>query len=209
MLEILKKMKNIVGKNLISAVKFGSEGEPNNILFVFKKIDFCFLNKIKPLIQKNKVIPLIFTREELFNGADVFPLEFLDIKYPHETIYGEEIIDKIKFNRKYIRTQIEFELRSKLIHLRENYIGIKKDNELKKILNSAIPSLMPLFYGLLILKGTKPPTDLDSLFKLVSEKYDVNLDVLKNIKEGRISKDYAKDLIECLDNLVNIVDKMR
>lgn len=220
--ELIKEMKNLIGNNLISAVRFGSEGEPNNILLVLDKLDFDVLNKIKPLIiqykKKDKVVPLIFTKEELFHGTDVFPLEFLDIKYPHKTIYGEEIMDKIKFDKKHVRRQLEFEFRSKRIHLRENYIWIKKNKELKNLLISAVSTLMPLFYGLLFLKDIKTPTKLDELFKLVAKNYKVDFGILekiKQIKEGTTkfkdeeSEEYIKELMVLLTELGYIVDEMK
>jgi len=231
--QLIKEMEELSGDNLISVIKFGSEGEPNNILLVLNKLDFDILNGIKPLVIKHKkkgfVVPLIFTKEELFDGADVFPLEFLDMKYPHETLYGEDTINQIKFDKKHVRRQLEFEFRSKLIHLRENYIWIKNPNELKNLLISAVPVIMPLFYGLLFLKNIEPSTKLDSLFKLVSDEYKVNLNILKKIKELKLStkskglkifqkekkinqkelNEYVNELIVLLTDLGKIVDKMK
>ncbi|MBL7054672.1 hypothetical protein ISS05_02855 [Candidatus Woesearchaeota archaeon] len=220
--QLIKEMKEEIGDNLVSVVKFGSEGEPNNLLLVLNRLDFDVLNDIKPVVIKHRkkgfVVPLLFTKEELFDGADVFPLEFLDIKQPHKTVYGEEIIDKIKLNKKHVRRQLEFEFRSKLIHLRENYIWIKHDKELKDLLISAVPTLMPLFYGLLFLKGIKAPTNLDGLFRLVAKNYKVNLDILKRIKKIKEEKlktkkeelrEYVKELIGVLADLGEIVDEMK
>lgn len=211
--ELINEIKNLNESNLISVVRFGSEGQPNNILLVMDKLDFDNLQKIKPIIikyrKKTNVVPLIFTKEELFSGADVFPLEFLDIKYPHEVLHGEDIVDKIKFDKSHVRRQLEFELRSKMIHLRENYIWIKKDKELKGLLVSAIPSVMPLFYGLLFLKDINPPTELDELFSTVSKAYSLNLDILQKIKteKNKFSEEQAKELMKLLRILTDIVDK--
>ena len=218
--ESIKEFKDVLKENLLSAVKFGTEGEQNNLLFVLKKLDFDILEKIKPLAikhtKKAKVVPLFFTQEELSDGADVFPLEFLDIKQPHEVLYGKDLVDKIKFDKKHVRRQLEFELRSKLIHLRENYIWIKEPKELKELLKRAIPSTMPLFYGLLFLKGIEAPIELDSLFRLVADNYKVDVGVLRKIKklEGVKVKDeelkkYIKDLMNFLAELGEIVDEMK
>ncbi len=220
--QLIKEMEELISDNLISVVKFGSEGEPNNILLVLNKLDFNVLNDIKPLVirhrKKGFVVPLIFTKEEFFDGADVFPLEFLDIKYPHQTLYGEETINKIKFDKKHVRRQLEFEFRSKLIHLRENYIWIKNPKELKALLISVVPVIMPLFYGLLFLKNIKPSTKLDSLFKLVSQEYKINLDIIKKIKKLKEEKikikneeldEYVNELIVLLADLGEIVDEMK
>ncbi|MFH1641983.1 MAG: hypothetical protein ABIC04_03720 [Nanoarchaeota archaeon] len=212
----MELLKEELGDNLISIVKFGSEMD--KLLFVINKIDFETLNQIKPVFirkrKKGDSVPLVFTREELLEGADVFPLEFLDIKHPHKTIYGEELINKINFQKKHVRRQLEFELRSKLIHLRENYIWIKKDKDLIELLNSAIPSLIPLFYGLLFLKNEKAPTKPGSLFNAVSKKYNIDLKVLLKIKGLKKEKtdelnNYVKELMKVLNLLAGIVDKIR
>jgi len=218
--ELIDEMKSVIGDNLLSVVRFGSEGEPNNIVLVLKTLDFHNLNEVKQVVVKHRkkgfVVPLLFTKKELFDGSDVFPLEFLDIKYPHKTLYGEEIIDKIKFDKKHVRRQLEFEFRSKLIHLRENYIWIRHPKELKSLVVSAVPTIMPLFYGLLFLKSVKPSTNLGNLFKLVSQKYKVDLTILKKIKKLKDEKVtneeldvYVQELIVLLSAFGEIVDKMK
>ena len=217
---ITDDFKKALGKNLLSAVEYGTEGEPHNLLLVVEELDFDTLEKMKPLVIKckkeTKRVPLLFTEEELKDGLDVFPLEFLDIKYPHELLLGTDIIGGMEPDKKNVRRQLEFELRSKLIHLRENYMWIRKPKQLRALLQSAIPSLMPLFYGLLFLKNVKPPTKLEPLFKLVSKNYKVKLDVLRKVRaleEKRASeeelKKYTKDLITFLTKLGETVDEMK
>lgn len=216
--KILEALKEKLGTNLLCAVKFGTEGESNNFLCVLEKIDFAALEQLKEVMQKQKekIVPLFFTKNELQNAADVFPLEFLDIKYPHEVLYGEDLIEAIKFEKKHIRHELESELRSKLIHLRENYVWIKKDKDLKTLLVSAVPSLMPLFYGLLHLKNTSPPTELDKLFDLIAEKYQFNVDILrklKMLKDGKADSSELKrdveELLEFLRHTIPVIDKLK
>ena len=217
--KIIESLKEKVGENLLCAVKFGTEGEPNNFLCVLEKIDFATLEQLKETMQKQKekVVPLFFTRNELQNAADVFPLEFLNIQHPHELLYGEDLIAAIKMGKNHVRRELESELRSKLIHLRENYIWIKKDKDLKTLLIGAVPSLMPLFYGLLYLKNTTPPTELDQLFDLVAEKYSFNVEVLRRLKllkDGKIKaesielKKEVEGLLEFLRKTIPVIDKM-
>jgi len=215
--KIIDALKEKLGENLLCAVKFGTEGEPNNFLGVLEKIDFVTLEQLKETMQKGeKIVPLFFTKSELQDAADVFPLEFLDVKYPHELLYGNDLIAAIKIEKKHVRRELESELRSKLIHLRENYIYINKDKDLKKLLISAIPSLMPLFYGLLHLKDTKPPTHLDELFDLVASKYSFNVEILKKLKllkdgkaeSSELQKD-VEDLLNFLREAIPVIDKMK
>jgi len=215
--EIINEFKENLKENLKAAIKFGTEGQPNNLLFVVDNLDFNVLEQIKELVikhsNKTDIVPLFFTKEELVDGSDVFPLEFLDIKQPHRLLFGEDVIDKIKFSKKNVRRQVEFELRSKLIHLRENYIWIKKNKDLNKLLQSAVPSLMPLFYGLLFLKDIKAPTELNALFELVAKNYNIDVSILrkvrdKNIKDNELKK-YVEELMVFLSELGEIVDEMK
>jgi len=215
--KIIDAVKEKLGENLLCAVKFGTEGEPNNFLCVLENIDFATLEQLKETMQKGeKIVPLFFTKSELQDAADVFPLEFLDVKYPHELLYGNDLIATIKMEKKHVRRELESELRSKLIHLRENYIWIKKDKDLKRLLIAAIPSLMPLFYGLLHLKNTKPPTQLDELFDLVATEYNFNVEILKKLKllkdgkaeSSELQKD-VEDLLNFLREAIHVIDKMK
>ena len=213
-MEFMDKYKEVMKKNLVSIIKFGTEGEPNNLLIISKKLQFEDLEIIKPVIlqyrKKMKSVPILFTLSGLRDGADVFPLEILDMKYPHEVLYGEDILEDIKLDKKHVRRELEYELRSKLIHLRENYVGIKP-RELKLLLNAAVPTLMPMFYGLLFLKDIKPPTKLDSLYREVHKAYKVDMTLFKEIREKKIEdlSQGVRSLILLLERLISIVDKLK
>ncbi len=216
----IQSLRERLGNNLLCAVKFGTEGEPNNFMCVLEKIDFATLETLKNVVQEQKegAVPLFFTGGELKKAADVFPLEFLDIQYPHELLYGRDLVKEIRIEKTHVRRELESELRSKLIHFRENYVWIKDSSGLKALLVAAVPSLMPLFYGLLHLKDTTPPTQLDELFDAVSEKYGFAIEVLKKIKlmkEGKAKTQYpelkkcAEELIGFLESAIKVIDGMK
>jgi len=213
---LINECKKELKDNLISIIKFGTEGEHNNTLIVTKELKFEDLDKLKPIIldfsKKSKVVPVLFTESGLKDSNDVFPLEILDMIYPHEVLYGHDVLEKVELDKKHVRRQIEFELRSKLIHLRENYIGIKRPGDLKLLLKSAVPTLMPLLYGLLFMKDIKPPSDLYSLFSDVEKGYDVDMEIFRKIREDTIRKEdlttFVNELIILLEKLISIVDKI-
>ena len=214
--KLMNECKEKLKDNLVSIIKYGTEGEPNNILIVTKQLTFSDLNKLKPIIlsfsKKSKVVPILFTESGLKDSNDVFPLEILDMIYPHELLHGHDVLKNIKLEKKYVRRQIEFELRSKLIHLRENYIGIKRPKDLILLLKSAVPTLMPLLYGLLFMKDIKPVSDLFSLYSDVEKSYNVNMEIFRKIREDTIKKQdletFVKELIDLLEKLISIVDKI-
>tara|TARA_Y100000034_G_C6710011_1_gene313582 strand:- start:79 stop:729 length:651 start_codon:yes stop_codon:yes gene_type:complete len=211
--ELINECKKTLQDNLVSVIRFGTEGEKNNILIVTKTLKFRDLEKIKPIINKyskrTKIIPVLFTENGLKDGSDVFPLEFLDIKYPHHVLFGKKVLEEVKFEKKHVRRQLEFELRSKLIHLRENYLWIKKSKDLKTLLKSAIPSVMPLFYGLLFLKDINPPTELYPLFRKVQDIYGVDTSLFRKIRQDKFDEEsVVSELMELLETLINLVDKL-
>jgi len=213
---LINECKEKLKDNLVSIIKFGTEGEPNNILIVTKQLKFDDLNKLKPIIlkfsKKSKVVPILFTESGLKDSNDVFPLEILDMIYPHELLHGIDVLNSVELDKTHVRRQIEFELRSKLIHLRENYIGIKNPKDLKLLLKSAVPTLMPLIYGLLFMKDIKPPSDLYSLYSSVEKSYSVDMGIFRKIREDTIKKQdletFVKELIDLLEKLINIADKI-
>ena len=213
---LINECKEKLKDNLVCIIKYGTEGEPNNILIVTKQLTFSDLNKLKPIVlsfsKKSKVVPILFTENELKDSNDVFPLEILDMIYPHDLLHGIDVLEKVDLDKKHVRTQIEFELRSKLIHLRENYIGIKRPKDLRLLLKSAVPTLMPLLYGLLFMKNIKPPSDLYSLYSSVEKSYSVDMGIFRKIREDKIRKQdlaiFVNELINLLEKLINIVDKI-
>jgi hypothetical protein len=214
--KLIQDSRKVLGKNLVSVIRFGTEGEPNNMCVVTRKLDFDIVDSMRRVVRnfmkRNKVVPLLFTESELKEGADVFPLEFLDMKYPHETCHGKEVLTKIRFDKKAVRRQVEFELRSKLIHLRGSCLHIRSSKDLRALLKAALPSLMPLFYGLLFLKGTKIPGKLEQLYEAVEKSYGVDLMLFRVIRKDLVKDkdlvDTAKDLMELLQGLISTVDKM-
>jgi hypothetical protein len=215
--KLIRECNSKLNENLVSIIKYGTEGQPHNVLIVTNSLNFKDLEILKPIIknnkQRNNTVPVILTEHGLKESADVFPLELLDMKYPHEVLYGKDIIEEVQIDKKHVRRQLEFEFRSKLIHLRESYIWIQKPKELKMLLKAAIPTLMPLFYGMLFLKDMKPSTDLPSLFAEVHATYDVDMTLFLNIRKDKLGKkelgQYVQQLMELLERLINVVDKLK
>jgi len=107
-----------------------------NSLFVIKEMDLKFLEVLAPLGKKygkRKVAaPLIMTPEYINSSLDVFPVEFLNFKLIHATIFGEDILEGLALDRMDLRHQCERELKTKLIWLRQGYISSQGDRKMLK-----------------------------------------------------------------------------
>lgn len=204
------KIKQILGENLVTLAEYYT-GDEKHLLAVCNTLDFDALQKLKQL----KEIPFIFTKEELIDGMDVFPIEFLNIKQHHKILYGEDLLENIAISKENLRYQLEFEFRSKLIHLRRQYL-LSRGRDLEHLILSAVPALVPIIGGLIYLKDLQH-SDTQDMFRVVSDGYGIDVQVLEEIydirrKKAKFKKDkeqYIKDLIRVLSSIGKIIDEIK
>jgi predicted nucleotidyltransferase len=134
-----KELKQALGTNLVSVILYGSavRGEyvrarsDLNLMLVFKKLDLEHITKVRKLMRRKvrKTLPqLVFwTEKELANAWDVVPLEFEDIMENHRCLVGKDPFTKRKVDKKHMRYQLEFELRSKLLNVRDSWLSLRRD----------------------------------------------------------------------------------
>ncbi|MGP8319343.1 MAG: hypothetical protein ACT6FD_00920 [Methanosarcinaceae archaeon] len=201
----IETIKEILGDNLITLAEYqtGIEVTP---LAICRNLEFKTLQKLKQLDK----IPLLLTKEELIDGVDVFPIEFLNIKQHHTILYGEDFLNDIHISKEHLRHQLEFEIRSKLIHLREEYLQYK-GKDLEALILAAVPTLAPLLGALLYLKNLQDSPDM---FMAVSDGYGVDTNVLKDIYDIRRGNaqfredrdQYIRSIIKVLSEIGEIID---
>jgi len=101
---LINECKKNLKDNLVSIIKFGTEGELENVLIVTKQLKYDDLEIIKPIIlnflKKSKIVPVLFTESGLKDSNDVFPLEILDMIYPHKVLYGIDILKNVDLKKK-------------------------------------------------------------------------------------------------------------
>jgi predicted nucleotidyltransferase len=134
-----KELKQELGNNLVSVILYGSavRGEhvrsssDLNLMLIFKKIALEHVTKVGKLMPRKlrkSLLQLVFwTEEELKNAWYVFPLEFEDIKENNQLLVGKDLFSKRKVDKKRMRYQIEFELRSKLLNVRDAWLGSNRN----------------------------------------------------------------------------------
>jgi hypothetical protein len=204
----IEKIREILGKNLVLIAQYNT-GDVKSTLVVCNELYFETLKNLKQL----KEIPLVFAKEELTNGIDVFPIEFLNIKQHHTMIFGEDILKDIVISKPNLRRQLEFEFRSKLIHLREQYLHFK-GKDMDNLILSAIPTMSPIIGALVYLGDLE---DKEDMVKSVSQKFGVDLQILEEIQDIRKGKakfkkdkeQYIKDLIRVLHDIGKIIDEYK
>lgn len=220
------------GKNLAAIVLYGSAAAGD---FVPRRSDYNLLialNEITPRDLRNAhacmrewakmghPVPVYFTVGELQSAADVFPIEFHNMERARKILYGTDVLANIVISDKFLRHQTEYELRSKLIKLRRQYIPASASVEgLISLMSESLSSFASLFRAVLLLFGLEPPVIKHEIVALTAQHLKINGAVFEkifNIRENnfaqtldepaanRLFAEYMRgieDVIAAVDNL--------
>jgi predicted nucleotidyltransferase len=206
-------LSKIFGSNLKSFILYGSaatgeafEHSDINTLLVLENIDIPVLRPAAKIIKKwvdgGQPVPLIFSRESLISSQDVFPIEFMDIKENHKVISGEAVFDSITVEPRNLRLEIERELKSKLIRMRQMYLASGGDkSRIKMVLIRSISGFTALLKGIIRLYGKKAPALKREIIAAAPQELALKADVfnaIMEVKEGK--KNVTKDEADILYN---------
>jgi predicted nucleotidyltransferase len=164
--EFVQKLRATAGENLASVVLYGSaaEGEFHpeysdyNLLCIVRDTSFASLSKIAGSAEwwrkKKHHPPLIITAKELKDTADVFSIEFSDMKQRYRVLYGDDVLRDLNVPMRLHRSQLEYELREKLFLLRQHVLlaGIN-EKALSGVMLNSLSSFTTLFRHVLIELG--------------------------------------------------------
>ncbi len=204
--EDIEEIKKILGENLVTLAEYNN-GDEVRCLAICNNLDFKTLTDLK----KVDIVPMVFTKDEIKNAVDVFPVEFLNIKRHHKMLHGEDILKDIVVSKEKLRHQLEFEFRSKLIHLRQSYIRSDED-DLEELILNAVPTLAPIIGAVMYIKGVEVKYDPDLVKVMVGIDTRIVMDIHK-IRTGKAKFEgdknkYIERLINILTQIGDIVDKM-
>lgn len=224
-------LRSTHGKNLAAVILYGSaaagdflpEHSDYNILVALHKIAPVDLRNAHACVREwhklGQPIPVYFTVSELENAADVFPIEFHQMEAARKVLYGTDVLAGLKISDDFLRHQTEYELRSKLIQLRRQYIPASASVEgLKTLMAESLASFAALFRAVLLLRGVSPPATKHEIVALTIR--DLGLDGMVfekifNIREnnfiGKFEETDANDLfgeyIEQIEKVIGSVDR--
>jgi hypothetical protein len=164
-----------------------------NSVLVLEKMDLKLLEFLAPLGKKysrQKVAaPLIMTPVYISTSLDVFPIEFLNFKLIHSTVYGEDILENVEIDRMDLRHQCERELKTKLIGLRQGYLSSLGNRKMltEGFVNS-ITGYIPLFRAIIVLMGKEPPLKQKEVISVLSTEAGINTDIFAKVLKEKHEK---------------------
>jgi len=165
-----------------------------NSVVVLHNMDLKFIEFLAPLGKKygkKKIAaPLVMTPDYIATSLDTFPVEFLDFKLVHKTVYGDDILQDLRIAVPNLRLQCEREIKIKLINLRQGYISsLGQKEHLAAVLVRSITGSMALFRAIISLLGKEPPvtrTDVITTFRAATGVKTDSFEALLKLKAKRL-----------------------
>jgi hypothetical protein len=164
--ELLDWLKSAATTNLQAVVLYGSavtgefqqQHSDLNILCILEHATPADLEKLHPVAEwwakKGNPAPFIFTLDELLRSADVFAIELLDIKHHHRILYGVDFLDGLDVPTNLHRLQVERELRTAWIRLRQAVLTVPRKTEIHiQLMARSVSSFCVLFRHAVIALG--------------------------------------------------------
>lgn len=205
-------LRSTHGSNLASVTLYGSAAAGDfvparsdlNILIALRKITPADLRNAHACVREwhrlGHPVPVYFTVSELQNAADVFPIEFHQMETAHKVLYGEDVLAGLKISDVFLRHQTEYELRSKLLLLRRQYIPASASVQgLSDLMAESLASFAAIFRAVLILHGVEPPVTKHEIVAMTVERLGLDGSIFERIFNIR-EKNYAEPLTDVSSN---------
>jgi len=196
--ELVNRLKAAYGEELKSVVLYGSAASGDyhdrhsdlNVLCVLERVGLAELERaaepLKWWMAKGQTPPLFLSVEEIRDGSDAFPIEFIDIKEGYRLLDGADLVAAIEVSTLNHRRQLEHELRSRLLRLRKRFLeSQREDKAVLKLMLESLPTFATLFRHALLLAGSNAPVRKQEIFRAVAERFGVGPEPFQSLLEAR------------------------
>jgi hypothetical protein len=203
--ELVNRLQAAAKGNLQAVTLYGSavtaefrEGHSDlNVLCLVKQATASDLEALHGVAewwtQKGNHPPLIFTREELSRSADVFAIELLDMKSRHRILFGENFLNTLEVPLNLHRLQVERELRTNWIRLRQAILAAPLDKKSHLgIMTQSLSTFCALFrHALFALGQSMPATKREAVAATaaLTTADPSAFNSLLDLREGKKNKD--------------------
>jgi len=223
-----EELQKAFGKTLKSVVLYGSAAAGNhhpkhsdfNVLIVLEQLTSALFKEAAHIIRywtrQENPPPLIFTRDELHAFDDVFPLELLDMVDHRRVLYGEDPLVGFAPNSRNLRLELERELRSNLLKLRQAYaLTCDSPKKIRQLMIEASSTFLLLFRGILRFLNIQPLPPKPEIAKALAQQFPMDVgvfDYLERLKAGEKSARkenpdlWMERFFEVLDVVIKKVD---
>ena len=193
----VKRVREAGGANVESVILFGSaaagdfhEGLSNlNILCVLRDCSFQSLQALASAAKwwdrQKQPPPLCMTRQEIERSTDVFTIELLDMRQHHRVLFGQDVLSGLEIPMDLHRVQVEYELREKLLLLRQHVVAAENEGRLWDLLLRSAPSFATLYRHALIALGDASHTARREAVKALAQRLGLASSALLQVLDVR------------------------
>lgn len=199
--QLVSKLELAFSGRLVSVILYGSaavEGQSDrfsdfNILCVLKDITPKELASGEPIlkwwIDQGNPAPLLMSEDEVYNSADCFPIEFHDMQRRRRVLFGTDPIADLEVHDTQYRTQVEHELRTGLLRLRQRGAAtLSDDMALLALCADSVSTFCVLGRHALTLAGETPSGDRRTAVRQLAETIPADLASFETLLDVRESK---------------------
>lgn len=226
--EFVRRIRAAGGTNVESVVLFGSAvsgdfhaGLSNiNLLCVLRDTSFQALQTLSPAAKwwdkQKQPPPLCMTKLELQRSTDVFTIELLDMQQHHRVLFGDDPLQDLQISMDLHRVQVEYELREKLVLLRQHLLVADRiESRLWDLLLHSAPSFSTLFrHALMALHGGTQPARREAIHALGQRmEFDPSaMQQVLDVREKKVDRkkidvaDLAARYLACIEKVTAAVD---
>ena len=215
--DLVSRMKEFAAESLESMILYGSaargdykEGHSDlNVLCVLRSVAARELARVTPVVHwwckdQNEPAPLFFTAEELRASADVFSIELLDMQDSRRVLYGPDIIDNIDVPMNLHRVQVEHDLRTLLLKLRQHFLLTgQKESELRAAAAKSSSSVLALLRHTLIAFEEDPPAGANGVFARIAALTGAGADAFAAAFKLRDRHAHCDDILPTYEKYLN------
>jgi len=150
------------------------------------------------------------TKQFVETSLDSYPIEFLNMKNNSVLIHGENVLEPLVFKPEDLRLQIERELKSKILLLREGYLeSAGSTRQVRQLISKSLMAFVSIFNAMLYLKQVRVPRDKSETILETSKVFAIDAAVFMQcfaIRQGA-DKLSGKEVIDVFKNYLREVEK--
>lgn len=149
------------GERLRSLVVYGDQSEavPLACLALVRSLEMLDLDACARAVpawhRQGLATPLILPEHEFRQSLDAFPLEYSEMARAHAHVYGENPFDTLEISPADLRRACERQVKSHLLHLREEYLeAAARPHAVAALVQASAPGLAALLRNVARLQGS-------------------------------------------------------
>lgn len=185
--DLVGRLTKTYGDRLVSVVLYGSAAAGDhsgrysdiNVFCVLREVTPRELGAAEPILRwwrgLDNPSPLLMSEDEVRTSTDCFPIEFHDIKERHRILYGQDVVADLEVDDSFYRAQVEYQLRAKVLRLRQKGAGVMHDSKLLlQLLADSVSTFCVLSRHALRLHGVDAEWRKRDIIEQAREKFGID-----------------------------------